>query len=51
MSAGAAMPYGPWSGRRLTGSRFLGFIFLLDPLNARFGDESVFRLRAGKTPG
>ena len=38
-----------WPSPYLAAPVFLGFIFLLDPINARAGDESLFRdLRAGE---
>lgn len=51
ISLGAAMLVWPllWPSPYLAGPVFTGFIFLLDPLNARSGDESLLRdLRAGQ---
>ncbi|MEO5741512.1 MAG: hypothetical protein ABIS29_13050 [Vicinamibacterales bacterium] len=51
IAAGAAMLVWPlvWPSRYLAAPVFLGFIFLLDPLNARAGDESLLRdLRSGQ---
>jgi hypothetical protein len=51
MAAGAAMLLWPliWPSPYLAAPVFLGFIFVLDPINARAGDESLFRdHRAGR---
>ncbi|HUP41323.1 MAG TPA: hypothetical protein VM115_14465 [Vicinamibacterales bacterium] len=51
LAAGAAMLLWPliWPSAYLAAPVFIGFIFLLDPINARAGDESLFRdARAGR---
>jgi hypothetical protein len=51
IAVGAAMLVWPlvWPSPYLAAPVFLGFILLLDPINARAGDESLFRdLRAGQ---
>jgi hypothetical protein len=51
MAAGAAMLLWPliWPSPYLAAPVFLGFIFVLDPINARAGDQSLFRdHRAGR---
>lgn len=51
IAVGAAMLAWPlvWPSPYLAAPVFFGFIFLLDPLNARSGDESLLRdLRAGQ---
>ena len=51
VAAGGAMLVWPlfWPSAYLAAPVFLGFIFLLDPLNAKTGDESLIRdIRAGR---
>ena len=51
MAAGAAMLIWPvvWPSRYLAAPVWLGFIFLLDPINSRLGGESLFeRTKTGR---